>query len=97
MKKKNETTNENLNRFIFLEAFLCPFRFNTAKKTNKQTNKQKEKKIVKLKHHCVYSNEHIHNGRGKESYLLERKCVWFEKNTISQLILNSVLCARPVG
>lgn len=93
MEKKNETTNENLHRFIFLEAFLCPFRFNTAKKTNKQ----KEKKIVKLKHHCVYSNEHIHNGKRKESYLLERKCVWFEKNTVSKLILNSVLCTRPVG
>ena len=77
----------------FLKPFFVPF--GLILQRNKQTNKQKEKKIVKLKHHCVYSNEHIHNGKGKESYLLERKCVWFEKNTVSQLILNSVLCTRP--
>ena len=78
----------------FLKPFFVPFGLILQKK---QTNKQTEKKIVKLKHHCVYSNEHIHNGKRKESYLLERKCVWFEKNTVSQLILNSVLCTRPVG
>ena len=79
----------------FLKPFFVPFGLILQK--NKQTNKQTEKKIVKLKHHCVYSNELIHNGKGKESYLLERKCVWFEKNTVSKLILNSVLCTRPVG
>ena len=76
----------------FLKPFFAPFGLILQK--NKQTSR---KKIVKLKHHCVYSNEHIHNGKRKESYLLERKCVWFEKNTVSQLILNSVLCTRPVG
>ena len=86
----------------FLKPFFVPFglilqKKKTNKQSNKQINKQKEKKIVKLKHHCVCSNEHIHNGKGKESYLLERKCVWFQKNTVSQLILNSVLCTRPVG
>ena len=82
----------------FLKPFFIPFGLILKnKQTNKQINKQKEKKIVEHKHHCVYSNEHIYNGKGKESYLLERKCVWFEKNTVSQLILNSVLCTRPVG